>query len=75
MPVVAFTDFSFPSLEIKKWVVHAARAEIRASNDRHIPSVLLVADAADVTKRFEPIHADAISEMWRAKVIIKGGSA
>lgn len=47
MPVVAFTDFTFPSLKIKNGLF----------------------------KQFEPIQVDAISEMQRAKVIIKGESA
>ena len=47
MQVVAFTDFTFPSLKIKNGLF----------------------------KQFEPIQVDAISEMQRAKVIIKGESA
>ena len=68
MQVVAVTDFISPSIKIKKRVVHSAGAKLRASNDRHIPSVLLVADAYVITQ-FEPIHVDAISEMRQAKVI------
>ena len=47
MPVVAFTDFTFPSLKIKNGLF----------------------------MQFEQIHVDAISELRRAKVIIKGESA
>jgi len=47
MPVVALTDFTFPSLKIKNGLF----------------------------THFEPIQVDAISEMRRAKVIIKGESA
>lgn len=76
MQVVAVTDFLSPSIKIKKRVVHSAGAELRASNDRHIPSVLLVADfGTDMITQFEPIHVNAISEFRRAKVITKGESA
>jgi len=46
MPVVTFTDFTFPSLKVKNGLF----------------------------MQFEPIQVDAISEMRRAKVIIKGES-
>ena len=74
MPVVAVTDFSFPSLEIEERIVHAAGAELRAGNDRHIAALkLLVADADAVITQFAPIHAEVISEMRRAKVIVRYG--
>lgn len=74
MPVVAITDFTFPSLEIEERIVHAAGAELRAGNDRHIAALkLLVADADAVITQFAPIHAEVISEMRRAKVIVRYG--
>lgn len=74
MPVVAVTDFTFPSLEIEERIVHAAGAELRAGNDRHIAALkLLVADADAVITQFAPIHAEVISEMRRAKVIVRYG--
>ncbi len=74
MPVVAVTDFSFPSLEIEERIVHAAGAELRAGNDRHIAALkLLVADADAVITQFAPIHAEVISEMRRVKVIVRYG--
>jgi len=74
MPVVAVTDFSFPSLEIEERIVHAAGAELRAGNDRQIAALkLLVADADAVITQFAPIHAEVISEMRRAKVIVRYG--
>lgn len=76
MQVVAVTDFLSPSIKIKKRVVRSAGAELRASNDRHIRSVLLVADfGTDMITQFEPIHVDAISEMRQAKVITERESA
>lgn len=76
MQVVAVTDFLSPSIKIKKRVVRSAGAELRASNDRHIRSVLLVADfGTDMITQFEPIHVDAISGIWQAKFISKGESA
>lgn len=74
MPVVAITDFTFPSLEIEERIVHAAGAELRAGNDRHIAALkLLVADADAVITQFAPIHAEVISEMRRVKVIVRYG--
>lgn len=74
MPVVAVTDFTFPSLEIEERIVHAAGAELRAGNDRQIAALkLLVADADAVITQFAPIHAEVISEMRRAKVIVRYG--
>jgi len=74
MPVVAITDFTFPSLEIEERIVHAAGAELRAGNDRHIAALkLLVADADAVITQFAPIHAEVISEMRQAKVIVRYG--
>lgn len=74
MPVVAVTDFNFPSLEIEERIVHAAGAELRAGNDRQIAALkLLVADADAVITQFAPIHAEVISEMRRAKVIVRYG--
>ena len=74
MPVVAVTDFTFPSLEIEERIVHAAGAELRAGNDRQIAALkLLVADADAVITQFAPIHAEVISEMRQAKVIVRYG--
>lgn len=74
MPVVAVTDFSFPSLEIEERIVHDAGAELRAGNDRQIAALkLLVADADAVITQFAPIHAEVISEMRQAKVIVRYG--
>ena len=74
MPVVAVTDFTFPSLEIEERIVHAAGAELRAGNDRQISALkLLVADADAVITQFATIHAEVISEMRRAKVIVRYG--
>ena len=74
MPVVAITDFTFPSLEIEERIVHAAGAELQAGNDRQIAALkLLVADADAVITQFAPIHAEVISEMRRVKVIVRYG--
>ena len=74
MPVIAITDFTFPSLDIEERIVHAAGAELRAGNDRQIAALkLLVADADAVITQFAPIHAEVISEMRRAKVIVRYG--
>lgn len=74
MPVIAVTDFTFPSLDIEERIVHAAGAELRAGNDRQIAALkLLVADADAVITQFAPIHAEVISEMRRAKVIVRYG--
>ena len=74
MPVVAVTDYTFPSLEIEERILRAAGAELQAGNDRQIAALkLLVADADAVITQFAPIHPEVISEMRRAKVIVRYG--
>ena len=74
MPVVAVTDYTFPSLEIEEQILRVAETELRAGNDRQIAALkLLVADADAVITQFAPIHAEVISEMRRAKVIVRYG--
>lgn len=74
MPVVAVTDFTFPSLEIEERILRAAGAELRAGNDRRIAALkLLVADADAVIAQFAPIDAEVISAMRRARVIVRYG--
>jgi len=74
MPVVAVTDYTFPSLEIEERIFRAAGAELRAGNDRQIAALkLLVADADAVITQFAPINPEVISEMRRAKVIVRYG--
>jgi len=74
MPVVAVTDYTFPSLEIEERILLAAGAELRAGNDRQIAALkLLVAEADAVITQFSPINAEVISAMRRAKVIVRYG--
>jgi D-3-phosphoglycerate dehydrogenase len=74
MPVVAVTDYTFPSLEIEERILRAAGAELRAGNDRQIAALkLLVADVDAVITQFAPINAEVISEMRRVKVIVRYG--
>jgi D-3-phosphoglycerate dehydrogenase / 2-oxoglutarate reductase len=74
MPVVAVTDFTFPSLEIEEEILRTESAELRAGNDRQIAALkLLVADADAVITQFAPINTEVIAEMRRAKVIVRYG--
>jgi D-3-phosphoglycerate dehydrogenase len=74
MPVVAITDYTFPSLEIEELILRAAGADLRAGNDKGIAALKsLVVDADAVITQFAPINAEVIAAMQRAKVIVRYG--
>lgn len=74
MPVVAVTDFVFPSIEIEERILRTPGAELRAGNDQQIAAEKLLGKDPDaVITQFAPIHAEVISEMRRAKVIVRYG--
>lgn len=74
MPVVAITDYTFPSLEIEELILRAAGADLRAGNDKGTAALKsLVVDADAVITQFAPINAEVIAAMQRAKVIVRYG--
>lgn len=74
MPVVAVTDYTFPSLDIEEPILRAAGAELRAGNDKAIDALRsLVANADAVLTQFALITADVIAAMRHVKVIVRYG--
>ena len=74
MPLVAITDYNFPSLEIEGAILQENGAEIRAGNDKQIAALqALVADADAVITQFAPVNAEVIGAMQRARVIVRYG--
>ena len=68
MPVVAITDYTFPSLEIENTILQDAGAEVRAGHDKQVAALKpLVADADAVITQFAPINAEVIAAMKRAR--------
>ncbi|MCA9264250.1 MAG: C-terminal binding protein [Planctomycetales bacterium] len=74
MPLVAITDYTFPSLDIEESILSTAGAELRTGNDKQIAALQkLVADADAVITQFAPINTDVIARMERARVIVRYG--
>ena len=76
MPIVAITDYTFPSLEIEESLIRAAGGEfeLRSGNDKQVEALKrLVADADAVITQFAPINAEVIAAMQKARVIVRYG--
>ncbi|MFM7150098.1 MAG: C-terminal binding protein, partial [Gemmataceae bacterium] len=74
MPVVAITDYTFPSLDIEESILKAAGASVRAGNDKQVAALkTLVADADAVIVQFAPVNAEVIAAMQMARVIVRYG--
>lgn len=74
MPLVAITDYTFPSLEIEEAILGSVGAEVRAGNDKHVAALkLLVADADAVITQFAPVNAEVIAAMRKVRVIVRYG--
>jgi D-3-phosphoglycerate dehydrogenase len=73
MPVVAITDYTFPSLEIEERLL-APLADVRAGQCK-TPELLipLVRDADAVITQFAPVRAEVIAAMHKARVIVRYG--
>src|SRR5436190_20393190 len=74
MPVVAITDYSFPSLDIEDQIISAAGAVIRSENTKEVTKLVgVVRDADAVITQFAPINAEVIAAMQKARVIVRYG--
>ena len=74
MPVVAVTDFTFPSLDIEEAALRPLGAELRAGQCKTSEALIpLVREADAVITQFAPLTADVIASMERAKVIVRYG--
>lgn len=74
MPVVAITDYTFPTLDVEKRILQADGAEVRAGNDKQVAALMpLVAEADAVITQFAPINAEVIGAMKHARVIVRYG--
>jgi D-3-phosphoglycerate dehydrogenase len=74
MPVVAITDYTFPSLDIEEQILSVENAEIRAGNNKQLDAVKQLTSEADaVITQFAPINAEVIAGMKKARVIVRYG--
>lgn len=74
MPLVAITDYSFPTLEIEQQILQAAGAVVKSGNDKQVEALkTLVSDADAVITQFAPINAEVIGAMQNARVIVRYG--
>lgn len=74
MPVVAITDYSFPSLEIEEAILRSKGFELRSGQCKTPETLIpLVSDVDAVITQFAPIKADVINSMTRARVIVRYG--
>ncbi len=74
MPIVAVTDYTFPSLEIEEAILLPLGVEIRAGQSKSVETLVpLVRDADAIITQFAPVKADVIEQMQRAKVIVRYG--
>jgi D-3-phosphoglycerate dehydrogenase len=74
MPVVAITDYTFPSLDLEDPIIKAAGAELHPGNSKEIPQLIsLVSEADAVITQFAPINAEVIAAMQKARVIVRYG--
>jgi D-3-phosphoglycerate dehydrogenase len=75
MARVAFTDYSFDSLDIETGILHPLGCEIVACKRITAAEELarLVADADQVVTQFAPVNAEVIAAMRKTKVIARYG--
>jgi D-3-phosphoglycerate dehydrogenase / 2-oxoglutarate reductase len=74
MPIVAITDYTFPSLEVEESLLKPAGAEIVSGQCKTVETLIpLVRQADAVITQFAPIKAEVINAMERARVIVRYG--
>ncbi len=74
MPVVAVTDYTFPSLDIEEAALRPLGVELRAGQCKTSETLIpLVREADAVITQFAPLRGDVIAAMERAKVIVRYG--
>lgn len=74
MPIVAITDYTFPSVELEVQWLASQGIDVRTGNDKQ-PAALceLVSNADAVITQFAPINAAVIAAMTKARVIVRYG--
>lgn len=74
MPIVAITDYTFPSLEIEERVLQPLNVELRTGQAKTSEALIpLVEDADAVITQFAPLTAEVIAAMRQARVIVRYG--
>jgi D-3-phosphoglycerate dehydrogenase / 2-oxoglutarate reductase len=74
MPIVAITDYTFPSLDIETAILQGAGFEVRSGPCKTPEALIsLVADADAVITQFAPITPEVIAAMKKALVIVRYG--
>ncbi|HEY0982464.1 MULTISPECIES: C-terminal binding protein [unclassified Schlesneria] len=72
---IVITDYSFPNVDVEEQILRAQGHELVACKEKRPASELasLVADADAVITQFAPVTAEVISNMQRAKAIVRYG--
>jgi D-3-phosphoglycerate dehydrogenase len=74
MPMVAVTDYSFPSLDIEQAILGPLGVNLHAGQWKDAASLAPQVREADVViTQFAPVNAAVIGEMQRAKAIVRYG--
>jgi D-3-phosphoglycerate dehydrogenase len=74
MPIVAVTDYTFPTLEIEEEIFRSAGIQLLAGNEKSMASLkTLVAEADAVVVQFAPVSEELIDVMRKARVIVRYG--
>jgi D-3-phosphoglycerate dehydrogenase len=74
MPIVAVTDYTFPSLDIEQEILRSSGADLVGAQCKTADALIpLVRQADAVITQFAPIKADVIAAMQKARVIVRYG--
>ena len=74
MPIVAITDYTFPSLDIEETILRASGAELLSGQCKTPEALIPLVSRADaVITQFAPLTADVIAAMQKARVIVRYG--
>jgi D-3-phosphoglycerate dehydrogenase len=74
MPIVAVTDYTFPTLETEEAILRPLGAEVVSGQCKTADALIpLVRDADVVITQFAPVNADVIAAMTKARAIVRYG--
>jgi D-3-phosphoglycerate dehydrogenase len=74
MPIVAVTDFTFPSLDVEARIFAPLDVDLLSGQCKTPESLIpLVRDADAVLTQFAPVNAQVIAAMRKARVIVRYG--
>lgn len=74
MPIVAVTDYTFPTLEIEEAILRPLGATIAAGQCKTVEALIPLVQNADVViTQFAPVKAEVIAAMTKARAIVRYG--